>query len=139
MWLSFEAKVDGQWDLFMWQPKNGQPVGDKIRISSGKGADVRHAGLPLLSSEELEKAAEELGVSPIAVAVVWMGNLRPLKWSAKLLSDRLRSHYHRKVNQIHYAAAALNASPLPGEIVSAPVCRTPRLRLVKNEARHSSD
>ncbi len=81
--------------------------------------------LPLLSSEELEKAAEELGVSPIAVAVVWMGNLRPLKWGAKPLSDRLRSHYNWKVNQIHYAVAALNASPLPGEIVSAPVCQDP--------------
>lgn len=42
MWLSFEVEIDGQWDVFVWQLENGQPVGDKIRVSSGNGADVRH-------------------------------------------------------------------------------------------------
>ncbi|TWU01630.1 DNA-binding protein [Neorhodopirellula pilleata] len=78
--------------------------------------------LPLIAPEKLSEAAESLGVSPIEVALAWMGNYRSVRYGQEKLTKELREHYGWKVNEIKTAVTAANADPVSLE-VSADGCR----------------
>ena len=74
--------------------------------------------LPLISSQQLDWAAKELGMSPIQVALAWMGDYRSTHYGQEKLTKELRAHYGWKVADIKTAVTALNASPVLPSISS---------------------
>ena len=81
--------------------------------------------LPLATSEQLETAAAQLQVSPIEVAVVWMGNLRTVHYGNDKLTKELRSHYGWKVKPVQEAITSLDANALSWDVVGAPMRKDP--------------
>ncbi len=81
--------------------------------------------LPLASAEQIEQAASELGVTPVEVAIVWMGNLRTVHYGNDKLTKEIRSHYKWKVKPVQEAIAGLEATPVAGSVIAAPICKDP--------------
>jgi len=75
--------------------------------------------LPLPSPEKLQAAAERLNLSPISVAILWMGNIRTHPYGQEKLTKELRDHYGWKVKDIAVAVSELNAMEIPEKLHSA--------------------
>ncbi len=75
--------------------------------------------LPLVPLEKLESAAEQLGVSPIQVALGWMGNFRTQLYGQEKLTKELRAHYGWKVNEIKTAVTAAEADPVSLSVLAS--------------------
>jgi len=69
--------------------------------------------LPLIEADKLAAAAEQLGVSPIEVALGWMANYRSVRYGQEKLTKELRAHYGWNVNEIKSAVTAADADPVP--------------------------
>ncbi len=74
--------------------------------------------LPLIEAGRLQAAAERLRVSPVQLALAWMGNYRSGGYGQEKLTKELRQHYGWKLTEIKPAVAALDADPKPLSLVS---------------------
>ncbi|WP_186774962.1 DNA-binding protein [Allorhodopirellula solitaria] len=90
--------------------------GDPLRRFVDAVGDVET--LPLIPAEMLDAAAEKLGVTPIEVALGWMGNFRTVAYGQEKLTKELRSHYGWKVNEIKAAVVAADADPVSLSVVA---------------------
>ncbi len=72
--------------------------------------------IPLPDPQDLEQAAEELGMHPIAVAITFMSNLRTTHYGQEKLTKEIRDHYRWKVKDIQVALAQLDAQPAPPNV-----------------------
>lgn len=77
--------------------------------------------LPFATNEQIENAAAELEVTPAEVAIVWMANLRTVRYGSDKLTKGIRDHYHWKVKPVAEAISALEASPPPANVISAAI------------------
>ncbi len=90
--------------------------GDAVRRFIDAVGEVE--SLPLVPAEKLQTAAEQLGISPIQVALGWMGNYRTVSYGQEKLTKELRTHYGWKVNEIKAAVAAADADPVTLSILA---------------------
>jgi hypothetical protein len=91
-------------------------------------------GLPYATPEQLAAASEQLGVTPIEVAIIWMGNLRTVSYGKDSLTKEIRAHYGWKTKPVQEAIAALTANPVADEVVAAAVREHPSAPLAGNTA-----
>jgi hypothetical protein len=90
--------------------------GDAVRRFLAAVAEVET--LPLVSPEKLTTAAEQLGISPIQVALGWMADFRSVRYGQEKLTKELREHYGWKVNEIKAAVTAADADPVPLSVLA---------------------
>jgi len=117
-----------------FQAPKGYVIDETEEVSTGWNGDQLKAfiaavrkveELPLASAEQIEQAAQTLGVTPIEVAIVWMGNLRTVHYGNDKLTKEIRSHYKWKVKPVQEAIAALEATPVARSVISTPVNKDP--------------
>lgn len=71
---------------------------------------------PFPDPKDIEEAANELGMQPIAVAIAFMGNLRTKKHGQEKLTSEVRDFYKWKVKDIQVAIAQLDAEKPPANV-----------------------
>jgi hypothetical protein len=74
--------------------------------------------LPLPSIEKLNAASVRLGLHPIGVALLWMGNLRTIRYGQEKLTKELREFYGWKVKDIQVALVDLQSVTIPDTLFS---------------------
>ncbi len=96
---------------------------DQLRAFIAAVREVQQ--LPLATPEQLDAAAAQLQLTPIEVAVVWMGNLRTVAYGADKLMKGIRTHYQWKVKPVQDAIASLEANAPPPGVIGAPMRADP--------------
>ncbi len=74
--------------------------------------------LPLPSIEKLNDASNRLGLHPIGVALLWMGNVRTTPYGQEKLTKELREFYGWKVKDIQVALLELQSATIPSDLFS---------------------
>ncbi len=74
--------------------------------------------LPLPTVEKLNDASARLGLHPIAVALLWMGNIRTTPYGQEKLTKELREFYGWKVKDIQVALLELQSVTIPEDLFS---------------------
>ena len=72
--------------------------------------------LPLPDPKDIDDAANELSMHPIAVGMTFMGNLRTNMYGQERLTKEIRDFYKWKVKDIQVAIAQLEAEPAPANV-----------------------
>lgn len=72
--------------------------------------------LPLPSPDLLNKTAASLGMHPIGLAMVWMGELRTIQYGQEKLTKELREKFGWKVKDIQDAISELSSIAIPDGI-----------------------
>lgn len=86
---------------------------DSNRISAFVQALDKLEKLPLPSPEKLTAAAKRLQLSPVSVAILWMGNVRTKNYGQEKLTRELRDMYGWKLKDIQLAVSELAGLDLP--------------------------
>ena len=74
--------------------------------------------LPLPTIEKLNDASNRLGLHPIGVALLWMGNVRTNLYGVEKLTKELREFYGWKVKEIQVALLELKSISIPKDLYS---------------------
>ncbi len=74
--------------------------------------------LPLPAIEKLNDASTRLGLHPIGVALLWMGNVRTTPYGQEKLTKELREFYGWKVKDIQVALLELQSVSIPDDLYS---------------------
>jgi hypothetical protein len=74
--------------------------------------------LPLPAIEKLNDASTRLGLHPIGVALLWMGNVRTINYGQEKLTKELREFYGWKVKDIQVALLELQSVTIPEDLFS---------------------
>ncbi len=72
--------------------------------------------IPFPDAKDIQDAANQLGMQPIAVAIAFMGNLRTKRYGQEKLTKGIRDFYNWKVKDIQVAIAQLDAEKPPANI-----------------------
>jgi hypothetical protein len=92
--------------------------------------------LPLPSIQKLNEASTRLGIQPIGIALLWMGNLRTNLYGQEKLTKELREFYGWKVKDIQVALVELQSVTIPEGLYSN-CLKDPKYLLTK--AGHNFD
>ena len=90
--------------------------------------------LPLPTAELLEEASEQLGVTPIEAAIVWIGNNVKIFDYRRDMMNEFRNQYGWKVKSFNQAIEALQAAKVPSKVAVIPVLEDPKAPFAEDVA-----